>query len=170
MVEHVSLCELSASLTPPFCSCNFPFSNSDLISSCPSPPSPPLTFSSELSHTVLFLLLFLGGSWSPCGAPAVSVNQHQLIASCDKMQWTKSKVWERERKRERLVLHLLLGLFLLCIRWLFSDWTTTTTTVPGDTSRSHTFHPWDVLTNTYVWSPLYSVTDSCCPITLKTKK
>lgn len=43
-----------------------------------SHPSPPV-FTPELSDKVLFLLLILGGSRSPRGAPAVGVNQH-LVA------------------------------------------------------------------------------------------
>lgn len=50
---------------------HFPF----LLSSHPSPP----VFTPELSDKVLFLLLILGGSWSPRGAPAVGVNQ-RLVA------------------------------------------------------------------------------------------
>lgn len=50
---------------------HFPF----LVNSCSSP----LVFTPELSDKVLFLLLILGGSWSPREAPAVGVNQH-LVA------------------------------------------------------------------------------------------
>lgn len=46
-----------------------------LLNSCSSP----LVFTPELSDNVLFLLLILGGSWSPREAPTVGVNQH-LVA------------------------------------------------------------------------------------------
>lgn len=161
---HVCLCALRFPL-----SANYPspspekmftlFNFQSLLTSFPSP-SLPLTFSTELTHKVLFLLLFFGWSRLPCGAPAVCVNQHLVthrpqppVTKClEKRNWwskrkTVKKAREGERKRqsekERLqrsvsVPSLFFFVVLSWLTWLISDWITIT--APGDTFRSHTFH------------------------------
>lgn len=124
------------------------FNFQSLLSSCPSPS---LSVPTELNHKVLFLLLFLGWSWLPCGAPAVCVNQH-LVAHTSSHLWQNAQRREtggvkfkncKEKERESVweIYQSPVLLILLCcslITWLISDWITIT--VPGDTFHSHTFH------------------------------
>lgn len=144
----------------------------------------PYSFSSStrLLHRVnSWGVVFIALSWwvlvttwsSRCERKSTPCRAHRLIATCDKTQpenrdwWSKIK--KRQCRREEDVLPFLpffSVLFLLFITWLIGDWITTT--VPGDTFHSHTFHFPEMYWQTQ--TPVCSVTSSCCPITLETKK
>lgn len=106
----------------------------------------------ELSNKVLFLLLILGGFWSPHGAPAVGVNQRPVVHPSLRLHVRKLpgkedwKVKNRGLRRER---------HDSCIPPLCFS------------ARNHqgTFSTFRLFwgTKTQVQPPVCSVASSCCP-------
>lgn len=149
----------------------------------------PLPYSSSSTSSTRLLyrvnswgVVFIALSWwvlittwsSRCERKSTPCRAHRLIATCDKNQPENRDWWSKILKNDRAGGGKLFSrssfffplLFLLFIMWLIGD--RITTTVPGDTFHSHTFHFPEMYWQTQ--TPVCSVTSSCCPITLETKK